>query len=53
MRQHFPFEFLYRGFGPTDDVRTGVVLQKNIISPIRSFLLNCFVESVQLLNEGL
>ena len=54
MRQHFPFEFLNRGFGHIGGVRTGiVVLQKNAISPIRSFLLNCFVELVHLLNVEL
>lgn len=54
MRQHFPFEFLNCGFGHIANVRMGiVVLQKNAISPIWSFLLNCFVVLVQLLNVEL
>lgn len=51
MKHHLLFEFLNRDFGQIGDVNTDVlVLPKNAISPIRSYLLNCFVEFVQFLN---
>lgn len=44
----FPFKFLNRNFGHINDVMAGIaMLQKNVVSPFRSFSLNCFVEQVQ------
>ena len=51
MWQHFPAKRLNGFLGHIGDVRAGVVvLQKNGMSPIRSFLLDSVVESLHLLD---